>query len=137
MISLFKRLFKKKSKVQAIGFTSESSSVGFPSKETVLNELKYKPSLTHAEVNVLSHLYFDVTFKNIYYKLRNADGYGLYFEIKDTQLITDHKTNELIDIILTLHDVSFNTSLKLTISIKEINEVFEGFVPDFNFVNKK
>lgn len=135
-MNIFNRLFKRK-QTMGVGFTTEPSSVGFPSKEDVLKEMKRKPFLTHAEINVLSHLYFGVSFKNIYYKLRNADGYGLYFEIKDTHLVVDQKNNKLLDIILTFHDVSFNTSLKLTISVKEINEMFEEFSPDFGFLNKK
>lgn len=137
-MSFFKRFFKtKKPVVQEMSFTTDTATEGFNSRLDILNKLKNKPVISNEDLNVLSHLYFDITIKNTYYKLRNADSYGLYLEIKRSDLITDHETNELKDIILTLEDSAFNTSLKMVVSIKEFHELFVSFVPDFNFLYKK
>lgn len=132
MIDKFLSLFRKK-KVQPLSFTTDTVDVGLESKELVFRKLRKKKQLTHTEINLLSHMYFDVTFKNTYYRFRNSGNYGQYFQIKDFQLVMDLSNTDLVDIIMVLHDAAFETSLKILISVKEINETMENFVPDFNF----
>lgn len=135
MISKFLDLFRKK-KVKQIGFTTTNSDVGFTSKEELFEIIRKKPQVTHNEINALSHLYFDVTFKNTFYKFRNSVNYGQYFQIEDFYLITDISKTGLTDIVIVLRDVAMDTTMKIHISVKELNEVFESFVPDFNFMIK-
>lgn len=133
---MIKRLlaFIRKKKVKQIGFSTETADVGFTSKEEIFKRIRKQKTIEHDDLNVLSDLYFNVTFKNTYYRFRNSDNYGQYFQIKDFLLVTDISNSDLIDITLVLHDEAFGTSLKLMISVKDINEVFENFMPNFNIV---
>lgn len=126
--------FFRKKKVKSIGFTTETADIGFNSKEEIFKELRSKKQISHDELNVLSDLYFNVTFKNTFYRFRNSDNYGQYFQIKDFYLVTDISKTELIDITMVLHDDAFGTSLKIHVSVKDLNEIFENFVPNFNLV---
>lgn len=133
MISKLLAFFRKK-KVKEIGFTTDTADIGFNSKEEVFKRIRKQKTIQHDDLNVLSDLYFNVTFKNTFYRFRNSENYGQYFQIKDFFLVTDLSNTDLIDITLVLHDEAFGTSLKLMISVKEINEVFENFTPNFNMV---
>lgn len=135
MISYFKKLFAKKP--AEVGFSSESAVVGFQSKSEMLLKMCKQKNVSHDDLNVLSHMFFDVTFPKTYYKFRNANGYGMYFEISGSELVTENRNRELKDIILTLKDSAFSTTLILKISVKEIMEVMEPFQPDFTALFRK
>jgi hypothetical protein len=128
--------------MRSTSFTSEPVTQVIEPKEKVLKQLWSKGNLAHSELVTLAHMYFGVTFKNTYYKLRDMSAYGVFFEIKSYQLVIDKErfqkdgTFDLLDILLHLDDVSENTTLKICVSVKELDQLFESFKPDFSFLGK-
>lgn len=128
--------FKKKQKLPEIGFTNESANEGGSSKDAILEQIRKKPKISHDDLNLLAHLFFNTTVqKNSYFVFRNSTTLtGEYYEIVSVRL--DVKNKNLADIFITLRDAANNTSLRLESSVKDFNEIFKPFVPDFTFLKQ-
>ncbi len=139
----FLRFFRKPDlPMRTVSFTTEPVQTVIEPKEKILKEFWCKGKLSHSDLVMLTHMYFDITFKKSYYKLKEMSAYGLYFEIVSYQLVIDKEkfqenmTLDLVDVLLHLNDVSGNTSLKICVSVKELNDLFEVFIPDLSFLTK-
>lgn len=135
-MGFFSSIFKRKQKLPEIGFTNESAKEGGESKHVILEQIRRKSKISHSDLNVLAHLFFNTTIqKNSYFVFRNLTSLsGEYYEIVSIQLDVENKNLE--DIKITLKDAANNTSLRLDASVKDFNEIFKPFVPDFAFLKQ-
>lgn len=127
--------FKKpKSVIPTRSFTTEPVSKTIESKDKLLSELVQKQVLSHDELVTLTHMCFGVTFKKSFYRLKDFNAYGVFFSIISYQLVLNANKLEVDDVIIFLADTSGNTSLKMSVSVKQLNELFISFMPDFSFM---
>lgn len=121
-------LFKNSKPIQAVGFSTEDATVGEASQEKLIAKLLKGNKVTHEDVRNLSKTFFNAEIKSSFYCFKGGGPYGIVMELTNIGMVTD-KDDKLCDIILNMQDTSMGTSLTLTLSVKDLNELLVPFFP--------
>lgn len=122
------RLFKKSKPIQAVGVSTEDATVGEASQEKFVAKLLKGNNVTHEDVRNLSKTFFNAEIKSSYYSFKGGGPYGIVMEVTNIGMVTD-KDDKLCDIVLNMQDISMGTSLTLTVSVKDLNELLFPIFP--------
>jgi len=131
MLNMFRFLFNPK-KIKKYSYTNEAVTEGtdikqdvFPSIKEELNKLKYSKPLTIDDLQKIANVYFNTQLPNsdtVYFNKELVNTIVLHFTTAKGVYIKD----ELVDVIVTLTDISQGIHLQVDISIKNL---FEYFTP--------
>lgn len=121
---------KQLEELKEISLSTETANTGYKDKyellEEVMMDIKQK-NFSSTKAELLAKIWFNVDMSNSYYQLRYGDNSILFFSIRNVNLVTNDSSGkiELTDMIITLFDESLNSSLMLTVSIKDFKELFQ------------
>lgn len=121
-------LFRKPKALKAAGISTEDATVGEISQEKFIAKLLKGNKVTHEDVRNLSKTFFNTDIKSSYYSFKGGGPYGIVMEVTNIGMVTD-KDDKLCDIILNMQDTSMGTSLTLTVSVKDLNELLFPIFP--------
>lgn len=128
---------KKLADLKEISISTEPATVGYKDKYDLLSEalkdIRLK-QFNNTKAELLAKFWFNVEMPNQYYQLRYTDNSIMFFSIRNVNLITNNTRDkpELTDMIITLTDESLNSSLMLTLSIKDFKELLKPKTYKYN-----
>lgn len=134
MKNILSRLFQNlKRKTPAVSLTTEPTLSAVDPRQMVIREIKAHQletgKISAAQVRVAAVLFFNVQVCSSFYTLRNYSKYGQYFEISSVKLEWSENGEDLIDMFFTFSDTSFDSSVKITISVKDLSEWMTAVTP--------
>lgn len=115
-----------KAEIKKVGVTCESASIGVDKQTDLFRSLDKSKNITHGVLVDLSKIFFNVDITGNMFCFRSGGPYGLVLIISSVSMISDTQDN-LDDILLELSDYSLNTSMKIKISVKDLEEMFKPF----------
>lgn len=118
----------KVSDIQAVGFSSESALVGAGSHKALFKDIIQSDKITHDDMRNMAKTFFNTDVASNLFCFRSGGPYGLVMGISNIG-ITTGEDGVLTDIFLHLTDMSMDTSLSMTISVKDLDEMFKPFIP--------
>lgn len=121
----FLSFFKKKPKQKRFSLTTETVDKGFDKSIEIVDKIITDGKLNHATLNALSLLYFSKEIPSGVYKIKDCKHYGLVFGIKSIYCIKSDDGTTLEDIQLYLEDIGTDSSMCITVSVKDFMDMFE------------
>lgn len=115
--------FKKKS---SIGYTGQEGSLPASNHTEMFKKVLQAPGISHEDLTNLSKTFFNTEIKGKHYRFRSGGPYGLVFAINGIRTLTDDD-GKLVDIFINFKDCSMDTSLTVTTSVKDLDEMFKHF----------
>lgn len=112
--------------VKAVGISTEPVSTGAISHAEMFKDIIKAPVITHANFVNLSRAFFDIDVDSNLFCFRSGGPYGLVMVISSVGVTSDD-AGAIIDIKVHLADYSLDTSLRMSLSVKDLNEMFRPF----------
>ena len=114
--------------VQNVGFSFDPATIGKNSQAELLKGVLESEQITHQDMCNLSKTFLNVEVKSNLFCFRSGGPYGLVMGIENVS-VTKDDLGRVDNIYLYLVDVTMDSSLKVYISVKDIDEMLRPFFP--------
>lgn len=134
MLNGIKEFFKKR-RIKKYSTTLTSSEEGSkslrelnPEIDSLVRKLKFNEKINNEELNKIIQYYFNTPkIEHGVYTFNKSFTDGMCFCITSINTIYG-KNNDIEDIILTMSDIVYNSSITINISVKNFQEIFNLLV---------
>jgi hypothetical protein len=137
MYSLFKRWFTKSTpdiEIKNYSVTTTPATEGTTSKYqlspemvAVVKKINSGLNINNLELNKLNDFYFHKPHIPPGVFSLNRDMVDrMVFEIKRIDTVADHN-GDIVNILVTLHEITLNNEMSMSISVKDFHEIFQHF----------
>ena len=114
--------------VQPTGITTMDATEKVATHEDLVNSLLKNDQIQHEDVRNLSKTFFNVDLPSNLFRFKGGGPYGIVMQINDVHMVTNDD-KKLDNILLHMHDTGMGTSLRVTVSVKDLNELFVPMFP--------
>lgn len=115
---------KGTSGAKGVSVSTEPASSGVANHAEFLRSIIGNGEISHSKLNSLLNLFFGFTLKDTAYKLKECANYGVLFNIEGYAFDID-SSGKLVDIRLSFEECGRGSTLKLSLSAKEVSEFLE------------
>lgn len=126
--SLIQKKQPKTEAIQPTGISTEPATVGVASERELVSGIVKNEKVSHEDVQNLAKTFFSTDIPSSYFCFKGGGPYGVIMEINNIGMVCDQQ-DKLSDIFLQMSDSTMGTSLSLTVSIKDLNELLVPFFP--------
>lgn len=123
---IFSAVFKDKPPVKTMGFSTEPATQGVDSHKQLFDAILKSSAISHKDVNNLAKTLFNTEIESNMFCFRSGGPYGLVLAIKSVY-VSRSKEDQIDDIVFVLKDCSFDTSMEVIISVKDLKEILKPF----------